>query len=348
MLLGEKIISVYRSLFSDLLNLKIPEESIATCDDCTLNKSDQSPYKNVKCCTYFPSLPNYHIGGILCNSNSDLLNGLKTIGDQIERKIGVTPYGIFPPKKYSSKKTTLDNQDFWSRSKQDLEELACPYLSEGKCTIWDFREHLCTTFFCSSIGGLSGIKFWKSVNQYLKYVEEKLGHYSIQKIEGLEKNIKSDPSVSMNSNLEDDSRVGNLKNYRKTWGKWFGREKEFYIRCYEEIEKLDTSTFNLITGSQGNILKNAIYETYEPYMQNIIPNLMIINPEIEILSVGDGKVMFVLNKASVEIPSVILPLIRGFDGKRKTVELFHMAYKVFYEITPLLDELRRKDMLIKA
>ena len=54
----------------------------------------------------------------------------------------------------------------------------------------------------------------------------------------------------------------------------------------------------------------------------------------------------VLGEVSAEVPTVILPFIRGFNGKRKTTDIFHIGYNVLYNMTELVDELREKNMLI--
>lgn len=96
MLLKSKIPSIYHSILPQLLSISIEEEKIATCENCTICRSVQSPYINTKCCTYHPYLVNFLIGAILFDKNEYLISGKEQIYNIISRRVGITPYGFIP------------------------------------------------------------------------------------------------------------------------------------------------------------------------------------------------------------------------------------------------------------
>ena len=160
--LKSKIPSVYHKFFPAFIENNLPEEKLATCASCTICQSASSPYRDTKCCTYYPYLANYLVGGILQDNSPTMTEGKKRVRALIQRKEGVTPYGILPPKWYRAiDKKFVSGQD----GPVDIEKVRlskCPYLDGGNCTIWNYRENKCSTHFCISVGGSRG-KAWARI-----------------------------------------------------------------------------------------------------------------------------------------------------------------------------------------
>ena len=348
MILQDKIPSIYHSIFPELLSIEFPEEEIATCNTCNLCRSIKSPYINTKCCTYHPHFANFLIGGVLTDDIENLALGRAIITGQIKARAGVTPYGIIPSVPYSIRQKEAEIQEFWSRPHELTESQLCPYYDNGNCTVWKYRENLCITFFCSSIGGNAGQTFWNKLNKYLKMAETSLAQYAMLELGWLPSKIKTEAVSTADFNLEDENGNVNEEKYANLWGEWIGREVDFYTKCFKIVKNIDNNTFKRITGVSREILEAAILDTQQSFMRNILPDYLMLNPDIVTENTKENYTHLVLGKVSAEVPTVILPFIRGFNGKRKTADIFHVGYNVLFNMTELVNELREKHMLINV
>ena len=138
----------------------------------------------------------------------------------------------------------------------------------------------------------------------------------------------------------------NEEKYANLWGEWIGREEDFYKKCFTIIKNIDAQTFKLIAGVSREILEAAIRDTQKSFKKNTLPDYLIFNPNIVTENTKENYSRLVLDEVSAEVPTVILPFIRGFNGKRKISEVFHLGYNVLINMTELVDELREKHMLI--
>jgi hypothetical protein len=124
--------------------------------------------------------------------------------------------------------------------------MLCPYFDEdngGRCTVWRYRESVCSTYFCKYTGGKPGWEFWDQLKGYLLFVERTLSEYAAKNV---------DPNVSEPSQdrrtltLEDvEDRAPNDADYARFWGNgtWVGRDEEFYVACYEKVRSMPKAEF---------------------------------------------------------------------------------------------------------
>ena len=344
--LHDKIPAIYHSIFPELLDIEFPEEKIATCATCTLCRSSQSPYIKTKCCAYHPHMANYLLGGVLCDDDIDLASGKERIRAQIVARAGVTPYGIIPSIPFQNRQKIVDSQEFWTRPHELMESQRCPYYDDGRCTVWKYRENLCVTYFCSSIGGTAGNTFWKKLNKYIKMAETSLSQYAMLQLGWPVASIKTGSLTTADFKLEDED--GNVDDtiYSNLWEKWEGKEEEFYRSCYTLIKTIDSATFKSITGISRQILDAAIRDTQQNFIQNIFPDYLLLHPDIVTEKINEGFTRLHAGDVFAEIPSVLFPVIRGFTGKRKTADVFHLGYNVLFSLDNIVVELMEKGMLI--
>jgi hypothetical protein len=346
MKLKDKIPPIYHGFFPDFMELEFPEEKIATCADCTLCRSKQSPYINTKCCNYYPKLTNYLIGGLLLDNSPQWEEGRKRIRRLIAEKRGVTPYGLIQPTQYSVLKEKRDKEDFWKKPREYNESLLCPFYSQGSCTIWKYRESLCVTFFCSSVGGSKGNKFWRKVNDYLKMTERELSKYALMQLGWPVTDINVEPLNGKKLGIDDENGKINEPAYAECWKEWKGKEEDFFKRCHEVVMSIDIPTFQKITGLNQEILLQSIYETNNAFWENILPERLILNPDATIESKDDTQYTIANSTGSVDFPKVFLPLIKAFNGRRSTAEVCHFGYKVMAVLIDFVEEMYRKEILI--
>ena len=191
-------------------------ESLATCDNCAMVKPsgltrDKGPFLNhLKCCTYFPYLPNFSLGALTA----------KDLAKTEPRGI-LLPVGLFPSADEQNKIESFGLEGFGKKS-----ELLCPFFdsSKNQCSIWTYRPGVCTSYFCKSDQGQKGLDYWKVVEKYLNHFEWKLACAAIEKM-GLNENVLSYCQAAIDPNTDEDERSFFIT---AAWDTWFAKKQEFY------------------------------------------------------------------------------------------------------------------------
>lgn len=325
--ISSKIPNLYHSFFPDFIHKPIPGEKIATCNNCTLKMPKKSVFANTKCCVYYAELPNYLIGGLLKDARPSLQEGKKIALELISKKVGISPYGIRKPVWYKSYEKEFSKKTLKTFSKEESEMLLCPfYGKEGNCTTWAYREHCCSTFFCFSVGGDDGEKFWSETDTFLHQVEKLLAQYAAKKL-GFEISI-DDKSLDGNLFNADDKDVKvDQKKYEQIWSGINQSEEDFYRNCHSIIESLSKEEFKAILGDYFDQSTEKIEGLIEKFNNNIIPDFLIWNKQTEIKHVSDFIVELSTPKGSRKVKINKLPILQLFDGKKSTADIAHLAFK---------------------
>lgn len=191
-------------------------EKSATCDNCAMVKPtgltrDKGPFLNhLKCCTYFPYIPNFSLGAL---TQEDLL--------KTEPRGLLLPVGLFPSVEEQSKIETFGLEGFGKQK-----DLLCPFfdVSKNQCSIWQNRPGVCTSYFCKSDQGQNGLDFWKDVEKYLNHFEWKLACAVTEKM-NLDENLISYCQASISPETDEDERVFFIS---AAWGSWAQKKYDFF------------------------------------------------------------------------------------------------------------------------
>lgn len=194
----------------------VPLETLATCDQCAMVKPsgitrDPGPFLNhLKCCTYFPYLPNFSLGAL---SSDDLLKA--------ESRGIYLPVGLYPTIDEQNKIAKFGADGFGKRK-----ELLCPFFdgTKNQCSIWEYRPGVCTSYFCKSNQGKKGLDFWKGVENYLNDFEWHLACLVLEKM-NLDENTLSYCQAAISDETEPDERDFFIT---EAWGVWISKKHEFY------------------------------------------------------------------------------------------------------------------------
>ncbi len=191
-------------------------ETSATCNSCAMVNPqgitrDKGPFLNhLKCCTYFPYLPNFSLGALR------------------EEKIQATlprgvllPVGLFPS---PGQQNLIEH--FGSAGFGQKVELLCPFFnsSQNQCSIWDQRPGVCTSYFCKSDQGKKGLLFWSDVEKYLNHFEWKLACEVIFQM-GLTENELAYCQGAIDTDTEEDEQEYFIQ---AAWGPWANNKFKFY------------------------------------------------------------------------------------------------------------------------
>jgi hypothetical protein len=281
---------VYRAFVSDVFDRAQVSERRATCSECAMcDKGEPSPVPmeyfrpDTKCCTFFPRLPNYLVGAIL--SDPETNEGAKRIRARIATRIGVTPRFLTRPRK-----TELVMSQYggaFGRAKS----LLCPYFDEDNleksCTVWKHREAVCMTYHCKYEAGQRGFDFWTALRRYLAFVEERLAHHAAHAVDA---SLHEPHRAALTVEDVEDLPP---KDYARLWGTWASREEDFFLRCHEWTRTIDRAQLasNIDATPEGKHLLEAVAKAHHAIEKRTLPLHAMKNPRMTELHVGEKVVV---------------------------------------------------------
>lgn len=318
--LREMFPAAHRRLLPLVFDRPAIQEIYATCSDCAMcSKGAQAPpvggvffKRDLKCCTYHPTLPNFLVGAILADESPEMAEGRRRIKARIGSRIGVTPQWLSPPRKHRVLFEASRRSSF-GRSKA----LLCPYFDAkagGVCTIWRHREAVCSTFFCKHDAGAVGDAFWMATKRWLGHVEVTLARHAAQSASAHVTEPKVPPLELTIEDLED--RPPNDEEYASYWGEWVNREEEFYLDCHAYVSALGPDDLERMLeedpGQKGRELL-ADVEACNDALGAPIAERLIPNPKMRIA------------KAVPPQTGVVVTTYSIFDSQGLTPDLFDVV-----------------------
>lgn len=290
-----------------LLDGPIPDETEATCSDCSMCKpmveqtlSDHRFNPETKCCTYFPYLPNFLVGKIFLDEDPAFAVGRQTfLKVYHEGSALITPLGVDPPLSYQQRYSP-DMPGFG----QQL-EMRCPYYlneSGGLCGIWKYRNSKCATWFCRYVKGQSGFEFWTSVEQFLSMIQKGLSRWCMRQLDTL-------PAWQ-----------------QQTWGKWSGRHVEYFQECSRLVDTLHWQDVTAIVGEGVENLAAATQSAHLKLTENRIPVALRVGSYNRI-NLDDVRCrIWSYNRLHpMDLPRSIADCLQYFDG-RPTVAILQVIF----------------------
>lgn len=319
----------YQTMLPDIMVQTIPREIKANCANCSMTLKDPalgSAQKHLfradtKCCTYHPRLVNYLVGGLLQDERPALREGQRRMRERLASHIGVTPWWV--------SSSQLD-QHIYSHAKSSFGKsarLRCPYYAaeEGSCTIWAYREAVCSTWYCKYEAGKDGLNFWVSLKGYMNLVEKQLAKYAMLKLD--EAYILDDAMVSFYD--QDDLTQEHLDEeppsegfYQRLWRQYAGREEEFYRDCYAIVSSLTADEIQKILGLDGQIKRRDVLRKLESAQSSKLPDRLMLNPQVTVrwLETGEVALSAYSEYDALALPGMVYPLLVAFDGRHSTAD----------------------------
>ena len=259
------------------------------------------------------------VGGLLLDKDSSMEEGRTRIRDRIRKRIGVLPAGIHPTRKYQF---IYQNTLAFGKSLS----LLCPYYQKerGTCTIWKFREAVCSTYFCKSIAGNAGKKFWESMKTFLMHLQRTLIEYSMLKMSlpanEILRSLNSEPPFP-NLNAGDlDETSPSDEQYKEHWQSFVGAEEEFYINCYRHVSQLDKSSIEKLGGIEIAIKLKSLEEAFQNMMS--IPSRLALSNKLTLKTRAENYLIPLPDiESSVEIPTTVIDLFTGKELTENIIEI---------------------------
>jgi hypothetical protein len=324
---SEPLPGLYAKWITELLGGGIPRESRATCGSCAMcaregQESASASYffdPVVKCCSYVPDLHNFLVGRILSDTDPAAQHGRATVQKRIADAVGITPVGLKQPPVYAL--LYKRSSDAFGRNRT----LRCPhYLEDGNlCGIWRNRESTCATWFCKHLRGHVGYTFWRdSLHPLLKAVEQDLAHWCVLQLgcgtDALRDLVDSGAWTSGAEAITSDALDNRVdqKAYARIWGKWRGREHEFFCRCGELVSPLSWADVLAICGPTTRAYAQLTQEAYGRLTSDDIPSNLTVG-RFEVLQVKRAvtRVNTYNNFDPLDVPNTVMELLPYFDGR---------------------------------
>lgn len=251
------------SLYSHILPKEILDFSIhetkTNCNDCTMshkNTKNLTYNPNLKCCTYYPYLPNFLVGAILSDNSTPQAQNL--IRNIIKKRKYALPIGLVPPIKYQLIFNKRKKHDFGNDP-----NLLCPYFNKttNNCQIWKYRDSVCSTFFCFSDKGKKGILFWEKMNDYLTYVEMALMEEALVLLDFSPRQMSDLISyLNRETGTAYERNRWNLpqNKAKELWNGYFDDQELFFKKCFQIVNNMSKKDFNTAMGLQGEKIKDSL------------------------------------------------------------------------------------------
>ncbi|HVK60576.1 MAG TPA: hypothetical protein VM432_03450 [Bdellovibrionales bacterium] len=228
-----------------------PKEPLATCSNCAMvgcrseKSRDPGPFSpDLKCCTYFPYLPNFSIAELLAKKSSTALSLLKSAPQD-----GVlVPLGLFP---IGDRRFRQAESDDFGRDPR----LACPFLSEGSCQIWEQRPTVCASYHCFSVQAEKGLEYWWTNEQLGNQLEWVLAHEILWRI-----GFTDDDTNAMIEAAQDGEGI------EETWGEWRNRKAELFAKMREVALTITPDEIADLAGQEGAEMKERLFELRRSFL----------------------------------------------------------------------------------
>jgi hypothetical protein len=324
---SEPLPGLYAPWITELLGGAIPRESRATCDACAMcaregQESVSASYffdPVVRCCSYVPDLHNFLVGRILSDTDPAAQHGRATVQKRIADAVGVTPVGLKQPPVYAL--LYKRSSDAFGRNRT----LRCPhYVEDGNlCGIWRNRESTCATWFCKHMRGHVGYTFWRdSLHPLLQAVEKDLAHWCVLQLglgtDALRDLVDSGAWTSEAEAITSDALDNRVDQnaYARLWGKWRGRQHEFFCRCGELVSPLGWADVLAICGPTTRAYAQLTQKAYGRLISDDIPSNLSVG-RFEVLQVqrSTTRVKTYYDFDPLDVPSAVMELLQYFDGR---------------------------------
>jgi Fe-S-cluster containining protein len=328
---------LYHSFLPELFDLPTPKQTLSTCDHCAMTCPTQADdiqttevkqgyfSPNVKCCSFFPKIPNFLVGALLNSIEPELQEGRERMKKKIRSRIGITPGWVGPTRKYRLLFEAARSSSF-GRSRS----LLCPFFIDesGLCSIWKFREIDCSTFFCKHDHGQDSLNVWHSLEYTMSLVEETLATYAMRTVLQLPDAYiarKKWKIINHISQYELENRPPPEQEYKRLWFQSELDEVEYYKQCFQVISTLTKEEFSKLVQDAEDI--HSAFQQLEK-LQRVdankeLPTSLIVNPHARMMDINNEHTLFVAYRKfhPVTMVSEIKEVIAYFSSARKVKDV---------------------------
>ncbi len=314
---------LYDGWMKELLAAPISTEKRASCDDCAMapGKGETPSFDpRMKCCTFYPELPNYTVGAIIQDPTA---YGRVELQKRFQHAVGLTPMGMARPPIYGVLMQKSMHGDAFGRAVS----LKCPFQDEDlRCGVWAYREPTCFFYHCKFDRGAKGALLWQSLRTLFTQIEKQLALWCVMELdpgdaalEALEK-----PPAPMGHHALDGTV--DKAPLKAAWGTWLGREAEFYMECWKRVSALSWTDVLAICGPETRMHARRVAAAFANHESTAVPDAMRLNA-FQATTIGKRTRLRTFSTTdSIDLDPAVVAALAEFDG-RPTAEVVELLEK---------------------
>lgn len=307
-----------------LLDAPIPEETVATCASCAMEgQAGATAFDpKTKCCTFQPTLANFLVGAILADTDgsSAARQGRETVRARVAVGAGVTPLGLARSERFRALYATTGHGDAFGNA----HSLRCPHYVErgGLCGVWRHRESTCATWFCKHDRGAVGHAFWRALQALLLAGESALARHALLVLDpgpdALAELARShahiDPTPRLDAADVDERR--DPVRHRALWGRWLGREEEYFVECARLTASLAWPDVLALGGADLALHARVVKDAFATLLDERVPaRVRVHRYEVAAVTAETTRVSTYSKYDPLELPNELVELLPYFDGR---------------------------------
>lgn len=307
---------LYARWMDEFLGAPVPVEARSVCAECHMIRPREIPcpsdavfHPNTKCCTFMPEIANFLAGAVLADASADVAAGREAFEKGALSQAVINPLGVFPTPEYTM------NYRFNSRTFGQRETLRCPYyMAEpgGQCAIWQHRNSRCSTWFCTHDRGSLSVVFWKYLDKLLAAVEIALARWCLLQID-LDAHALTELIPASGEPVAGSKAV---------WGRWAGREREFFMECSRAVDSLHWVDVMEIVGPETHVLVRLAQDAFRKWQTFLIPQRLVRGPwKAETVMPGRKRVWTFSPFDPLDLDIALLDSLTLFDGCSDTYDV---------------------------
>jgi hypothetical protein len=333
----------------ELLGAPVPEERAAPCHECAmcapageqLQPTQIVFDRRTKCCTYLPRLHNFLVGRILSDDSEASAKGRATVEARILAGVAVTPLGLLANDAYK-----LLYKHGRDRTFGMTLALRCPHYLEdegGACGVWQHREATCATWFCKYERGVVAHRFWRAMHRLLVGVERSLAEWCVLELdpgrESLEALFPLPPAIEGSLSIEPGDLDGTVApaRYALEWGRWAGRELEYYRECARLVERLSWDDVLARCGAQARAHARLAEMAYGDLGPTELPDRLRVAPYQVAATGTEAAQIWTYSRYDLRaVPSALVAALPRFDARPTSEVVAELAKEAGLELEPEL------------
>lgn len=339
---------LYARWMKELLQGPVFGETEASCSACAMVSKPGGSFdgreiafrREVKCCTFQPELPNFLVGHLLADSSPELAKGRAVLESKIAAGVAVTPVGVGVTAQVAEEHQRRKLEGFGRD-----EALLCPYYDAsagGLCSIWKYRNAICSTYFCKYVRGEVGRAFWRdSVRPLLVTIEKELSRWVLLEL-GLDEDafaalFPTGHDVLKPTDLCDPRGVPEAQARRRVWGEWYGREADFYRACAEKVASLGWRDVLRIGGAELRLLAHMTRLAYARLMDTELPETLTVGNYWVVRRGPQTCLVYGYSPMDlVEVPTKLIAILGQLNGRRTAEVPEWLAHEKGLQVEPAL------------
>ncbi len=196
--------------------------------------------------------------------------------------------------------------------------LRCPHYEAeaGRCSIWQYRNAVCMTWFCRFVRGPVGHHFWTQTKELFRTVESQLAVLCAQALlDDIEQltAVMGEGRTPLSERLVDELVGPSSDRYCALWGSWLGKEEHFFVRCAQLVGTMSWADVLRACGPEVVARARCVLAAFEA-LAGKLPQRVRVAPGVHEAYALAGATLAVQGSTdTLSVPSDVMSRVREID-----------------------------------